>query len=290
MTVVKIRSTPVRHTFVARSSHQLLTLSVVVPRTALTALAMPYQKGPQKADVTPQVRHTNIAIVKYKNKKDKFEIACYKNKVVNWRSGVETDLDEVLQMAVVFKSVASGVRATKKALKKAFGTDNTTECCKKILEKGELQVSDKEREHAFKLMFNEVAQTVAAMSFNPKSVRPYTVSIIKDAMIKHQFHLNMSKSAKKQALDCVKFLSKKMDLQRMRMLVSITVPFGMWAPDSKLRETLTGFILETRGVARQEDDVTMQVIIAPESFRPVSAVVQESLTGAFAAHMRSSIW
>ena len=40
---------------------------------------------------------TNIAIVRTKRCGKRYEIACYRNKVVNWRNGVETDLDEVLQ-------------------------------------------------------------------------------------------------------------------------------------------------------------------------------------------------
>jgi len=36
----------------------------------------------------------------------RFEIACYKNKVINWRNGVEKDLDEVLQTETVFSNVS----------------------------------------------------------------------------------------------------------------------------------------------------------------------------------------
>ena len=35
-----------------------------------------------------QKRLTNIAVVRYKKHGKRFEIACYKNKVVNWRNGV----------------------------------------------------------------------------------------------------------------------------------------------------------------------------------------------------------
>lgn len=38
------------------------------------------------------VQMTNIAIIKYKTNNKKFEIACYKNKAINWRNGVEKDL------------------------------------------------------------------------------------------------------------------------------------------------------------------------------------------------------
>lgn len=53
-----------------------------------------------------QVRLTNVAIVKIKKAGHRFEVACYKNKVVNWRNGVETDLDEVLQIRSVFENVS----------------------------------------------------------------------------------------------------------------------------------------------------------------------------------------
>ena len=35
-----------------------------------------------------QKRLTNIAVVRYKKKGKRFEVACYKNKVVNWRNGM----------------------------------------------------------------------------------------------------------------------------------------------------------------------------------------------------------
>ena len=37
---------------------------------------------------TGQKRLTNIAVVRYKKKGKRFEVACYKNKIVNWRNGM----------------------------------------------------------------------------------------------------------------------------------------------------------------------------------------------------------
>lgn len=47
----------------------------------------------QHADALPrtpagQKRLTNIAVVKYKKGGHRFEIACYKNKVGDWRAGM----------------------------------------------------------------------------------------------------------------------------------------------------------------------------------------------------------
>ena len=37
------------------------------------------------------------------------QVAAYPSKVVDWRAGVETDLDEVLQVRAVFRNVSKGV-------------------------------------------------------------------------------------------------------------------------------------------------------------------------------------
>lgn len=52
------------------------------------------------------MRLTNVAVVKLHKAGKRFEIACYRNKVVNWRNRVETDLDEVLQIESVFENVS----------------------------------------------------------------------------------------------------------------------------------------------------------------------------------------
>ena len=43
------------------------------------------------------VKMTNVAFIKYKINSKVFEIACYRNKAVNWRNGLEKDIGEVLQ-------------------------------------------------------------------------------------------------------------------------------------------------------------------------------------------------
>ena len=100
-----------------------------------------------------QVRLTNVAVVRYKRKGKRFEIACYKNKVVNWRNKVETDIDEVLQIASVFTNVSKGILAKNADLTRAFDTTDQDAICRIILEKGELQVSDKERQVASERYF-----------------------------------------------------------------------------------------------------------------------------------------
>ena len=42
------------------------------------------------------IKQKNVSFIKYKFENKHFEIACYKNKIINWRNGVEKNLSEVL--------------------------------------------------------------------------------------------------------------------------------------------------------------------------------------------------
>lgn len=73
----------------------------------------------------------------------------------------EKDIDEVLQTHSVFTNVSKGQVAKKEDLQKVFDTDNSTDICKHILEKGELQISDKERSAQLDASYKDIATIVA---------------------------------------------------------------------------------------------------------------------------------
>lgn len=109
-----------------------------------------------------QVRLTNVAIVRYKIMGQRFEVACYKNKVQDYRDGVEKDLNEVLQTYEIFTNVSKGEMANKKMCKKYIkATDD--EAIKIILTKGELQVSELERESEYESLKLKIANIVSRM-------------------------------------------------------------------------------------------------------------------------------
>ena len=98
--------------------------------------------------------------------------------MVNWRNRVETDVNEVLQIRTVFTNVSKGLAASKADLIEAFGTDDNMACALVILDKGELEVSDKERQLHYDTLFRDIATTVAEKCINPDTLRPYPVTII----------------------------------------------------------------------------------------------------------------
>lgn len=121
--------------------------------------------------------------MRLKKAKKRFEIACYKNKVLEWRNGIEKDLDNVLQINNVFLNVSKGQTAPSADLAKAFGPKTSTEdIILEILAKGELQVGEKERHAQLERVHNEVVGIVASKLVDPKTKRVYTTGMIEKAL------------------------------------------------------------------------------------------------------------
>lgn len=114
--------------------------------------------------------------------KKRFEIACYKNKVLEWRNKIEKDLSNVLQIENVFLNVSKGQVAPKADLEKAFPKKTVEQIITDILENGELQVGEKERNAELERTKNEVIDIVAGKLVDPKTKRVYTTGMIEKAL------------------------------------------------------------------------------------------------------------
>ncbi|XP_077398176.1 ribosome maturation protein SBDS isoform X2 [Festucalex cinctus] len=219
---------------------------------------------------TNQIRLTNVAVVRIKKGGNRFEIACYKNKVVSWRSGAEKDLDEVLQTNSVFVNVSKGQVAKKDDLCKAFGTDDLTEICKQILAKGELQVSDKERQCQLETMFRDIATIVADKCVNPDTRRPYTVTLIERGMKDIHYSVKANKSTKQQALEVIRQLKETMQIQRAHMRLRLVLP----AKEAKrLKEKLKPF-LQLVESEHFDDDLEIICLVDPGCYRELGELIR----------------
>jgi len=233
---------------------------------------------PQIQQPSNQIKLTNISVVRLKKGGKRFEIACYKNKVQEWRTGVETSLDDVMQISNVFMNVSKGEVAKSGDLQKAFGKTDVAEIVKEILKKGEVQVGEKERDHDLTSLRKEIATLVAEKCVDPSTQRPYPVGMIEKAMAEAGFSVKQNKNAKSQVSECIKQLQtdSKLPIQRARMRIKVSLPVA----DAKL---LREKVLE--GAEKVEHDETMQeeweatLLIDPAQFRVINELFQKECKG-----------
>ncbi|XP_044967649.1 ribosome maturation protein SBDS [Hordeum vulgare subsp. vulgare] len=173
-----------------------------------------------------QKRLTNVAVVRLRKGGQRFEIACFPNKVISWRERVEKDLDEVLQSHTVYSNVSKGVLAKSKDLIRTFGTDDLTEICLEILEKGELQVSGKEREAQLSSQFRDIATIVMEKTISTETRHPFTMKMIESIMHEIHFAVDPNLTSKEQALRVIKKLieNPKYKIKRAPLTVRFIAP------------------------------------------------------------------
>ncbi|CEH14949.1 shwachman-bodian-diamond syndrome protein [Ceraceosorus bombacis] len=223
------------------------------------------------------IKLTNVSVVRYKRSGKRFEVACYKNKVREWRTGVEKDLDEVLQIKSIFVNVSKGQTASKEDVEKAFPGLNTDEALLEILKKGDLQVGEKERSHELSNSFREIATGVAEKCVDPGSQRPYTVGIIEKAMHDAGYSIKTGRSAKQQVLDVIKLLqsSDTLPIERAKMRVRITMSNK---EGKKLKEKLLPLVEKV-----EEDDWTedweLIASIDPGALRQINELLENETKG-----------
>mmetsp|Transcript_5090 Transcript_5090/g.9291 ORF Transcript_5090/g.9291 Transcript_5090/m.9291 type:complete len:253 (-) Transcript_5090:66-824(-) len=227
---------------------------------------------------TNQVRLTNVVVVRLKKKGYRFEIACYPNKVVSWRNKTETDLDEVLQIEQVFSNVSKGVLAPSKQLQEAFGTEDIPTVVKVILEKGEVQVSSKERQHTHDQIFQEIATIVSEKCVDPSTKRPFTAGMIERAM-RDTLHYAVvpNKSSKQQALDVINKLKEHMEIERAQMEVLITLP-GKTAK-AVVKDKVHPLVAKTVQENYGSSHYTATCYIDPGQYRNLEQVITEETRG-----------
>ncbi|CUM62998.1 uncharacterized protein PRCAT00000559001 [Priceomyces carsonii] len=214
-----------------------------------------------------QIKLTNVSLVRMKKGKKRFEIACYQNKVQDWRQKIEKDLDEVIQIPQVFQNVSKGQVANNEDLKKSFGTTDQDKIILEILEKGEIQLHEKERNANLQQKQNEFLNIISTKCINPKTKKIYPPSMIQKALNEFKFHLNPNKPTKLQALEAIKLLVSKQIFPIARAQMKVKIILANRAKKQVFEEHIKPLVDKTE--SEYQDSTTYECIgiIDPVNYR-----------------------
>jgi ribosome maturation protein SDO1 len=164
------------------------------------------------------IKLENVAIVRLKKGGKRFEIACYKNKIQEYRKGYEKELSNVLQIEQIFTNVSKGTVASTKELE-VFKKEKQ-DIIKEILEKGDEQLNEKERQLMKDQMYKEVIEIIIQKTWNPETKKPYTFSMIDKIATKN---INTMKSTKQQALEIMNDLIEKQPIPIQKRPLAVRI-------------------------------------------------------------------
>jgi ribosome maturation protein SDO1 len=168
---------------------------------------------------------TNVSIVKLKFGKSRFELACYPNKIQDYRNKKEKDIDEVLQSKEIYTNAIKGDLVPKKVLKEVFPKMTYQDIIKLILDKGDIQTGEKERDEGKANLKRYVSNIIVQKTYNTDNGLPFPQDIITKALDNINFKYNEKDNEKKQAMRGIKELisHKILPIERRLMQLKLTL-------------------------------------------------------------------
>ena len=122
------------------------------------------------------------------------------------KQGKKVDLIEFLAVEDVFKNSGKGTRPPEEKIKEVFGTDDISEIAKKIVEKGEVQMTAEQRKEMLEAKRHQVVTYIAANAINPQTKLPHPYVRIELALEEAKFHVDPFRPLEKEIDEAMKLL------------------------------------------------------------------------------------
>lgn len=228
-----------------------------------------------------QIKLTNVSVVRLKEGKKRFEIACYQNKLQDWKNHTEKDIDEVLQIMQVFTNVSKGEVAKKKDILKFFGTSEMKEVILKILDKGEIQLNEKERVSILEQKHNELLNIISLKCINSITKKKHPKFIIEQALNELKFNLDSNKSVKIQLLEAIKLLISKQIIPISRGLMKVKLLLNEKIESEFYESNIKQYVTELKDKLIKNDSVEYVIIIDPSNLKKIEFTLTSKYNSEF---------
>lgn len=113
---------------------------------------------------------------------ERFEILIDPDAVEKVREGEDVDLSEYVAVEEIFRDARKGERASVEMVKKVFGTTDPIEVARKIIVKGEFQLTTEQRRKMQEAKRKQIVAEIARNSINPQTNTPHPPQRIELAM------------------------------------------------------------------------------------------------------------
>ncbi|MEM4662646.1 MAG: ribosome assembly factor SBDS [Candidatus Diapherotrites archaeon] len=170
------------------------------------------------------VKLEDAVIARFSYKGEKFEVLVDPNLAMEVKKGKQVNVDELLAIDEVFKDAMKGERQSEHLVKEAFGTNEIGEVAKKIITKGELQLTTEQRRELREKKKNEIIQIICKNAYNPQTNAPHPPTRIEAAIQELKIGINEFEPAEEQALKIIKQISKILPISVEKFEIAIKIP------------------------------------------------------------------
>ncbi|MHA1976087.1 MAG: ribosome assembly factor SBDS [Candidatus Hodarchaeales archaeon] len=170
------------------------------------------------------------SVVRAKFEGNRFELIVNPELALKYKMGLldeSVTINDILEMDEVFANASKGERASEEILDHCFQTTNLTEIAKKILDKGDLNLTAEQRQEFFEKKRKQIVNIIAKTCINPKTRTPHPPLRIENAIKEAKVMIDPSKSAEEQIKSIIVDLRKiiPISMETVKLVVQIPPEF-----------------------------------------------------------------
>lgn len=178
-------------------------------------------KGNKLIDDRVQI---SVNLLKYKSHGKVFEVAVDPDKAIEHLEGQAVDVDEIMTSDEIFEDMKKGMIARDQDLEEVFGTTEAQKIIEIMLEKGELQFTQKYRAALREKKFKQIVHLIHVNAVDPKTGLPHPENRIISAMEEAKIRIDDMKKPQDQIKGIVDKLRPIIPISVETATLKISVP------------------------------------------------------------------
>ena len=139
------------------------------------------------------------------------------------KQGKEFDIVEFMAVEEVFKNAGKGTKPAEDKIKEAFGTSDIGDIARRIVEKGEIQITAEQRKEMLEAKRQQVITYISTNAINPQTKTPHPPLRIQMALEEAKFHVDPFKPLDKQIDEAMKLLRPLIPIRFEKSRIAVKI-------------------------------------------------------------------
>jgi ribosome maturation protein SDO1 len=155
---------------------------------------------------------------------EKFEILVDPEKAMNFKTGKEVPLEELIASEEIFEDAKKGTRVAGEKINKTFGTNDLNIIAKRIVKEGDVQITTEQRKQMLDEKTKAIATLISKRGVNPQSGIPHPTDRVLRAMEQAKVRIDLNKSVEEQLESVLEEIQKIIPIRFEKIQIAIKIP------------------------------------------------------------------
>lgn len=155
---------------------------------------------------------------------EKFEILVDPEKAMEFKTGKDIPLEELIASEEIFEDARKGTRTTNEKINKTFGTNDLNVIAKRIISEGEVQITTEQKKQMLEEKTKAIATLISKRGVNPQSGIPHPVDRVLRAMEQAKVRIDLNKRVEEQLESVLEEIQKIIPIKFEKIQIAIKIP------------------------------------------------------------------